>query len=164
MSPMPGRSTLITSAPMKASNCVQVGPDCTCVKSRMRTPSSALPAWPQGFDDGRGTPLLFADLAGGLCAVTMTTFFARFLAAGLMLLPADFFAGALDAFARSLDFAFVRVAIALLLSGLWPGNAVDRINAAKVERIDDEVEAFGWSCCSAQSLRYSGIQYTNSGL
>ena len=42
MSPTPGRSTLITSAPNQASSCVQVGPDCTWVKSRMRTPSSAL--------------------------------------------------------------------------------------------------------------------------
>src|SRR5271170_6088949 len=41
MSPTPGRSTLITSAPNHASNWVQVGPDCTWVKSRMRTPSSA---------------------------------------------------------------------------------------------------------------------------
>ena len=42
-SPSPARSTLMTSAPNHASSCVQVGPDCTCVKSRMRTPSSALP-------------------------------------------------------------------------------------------------------------------------
>src|SRR5664279_2980634 len=42
MSPTPGRSTLITSAPNHASNCVQVGPDWTWVKSRMRTPVSAL--------------------------------------------------------------------------------------------------------------------------
>src|SRR5258706_3360824 len=41
ISPTPGRSTLITSAPNHASNCVQVGPDWTCVKSRMRTPLSA---------------------------------------------------------------------------------------------------------------------------
>src|ERR1700758_2409857 len=41
MSPTPGRSTLITSAPNQASNCVQVGPDWTWVKSRMRTPLSA---------------------------------------------------------------------------------------------------------------------------
>src|SRR6202043_1620723 len=41
MSPTPGRSTLITSAPNHASNCVQVGPDWTWVKSRMRTPFSA---------------------------------------------------------------------------------------------------------------------------
>src|SRR5262245_5064798 len=42
-SPSPARSTLMTSAPSHASSCVHVGPDCTCVKSRMRTPSSALP-------------------------------------------------------------------------------------------------------------------------
>src|ERR1700680_2316088 len=42
ISPAPALSTLITSAPNHASNCVQVGPDCTCVKSRMRTPSNAL--------------------------------------------------------------------------------------------------------------------------
>src|SRR5262249_20147394 len=42
MSPTPGRSTLITSAPNHARSCVHVGPDWTCVKSRMRTPSSAL--------------------------------------------------------------------------------------------------------------------------
>src|SRR6202165_6256409 len=41
ISPTPGRSTLITSAPNEASNCVQVGPDWTWVKSRMRTPFSA---------------------------------------------------------------------------------------------------------------------------
>src|SRR6267142_5622951 len=41
ISPTPGRSTLITSAPNHASNCVQVGPDWTCVKSRMRMPLSA---------------------------------------------------------------------------------------------------------------------------
>src|ERR1700736_370373 len=41
ISPTPGRSTLITSAPNHASNCVQVGPDWTWVKSRMRTPLSA---------------------------------------------------------------------------------------------------------------------------
>src|SRR3954468_8294860 len=42
ISPTPGRSTLITSAPNHASNCVQVGPDWTWVKSRIRTPLSAL--------------------------------------------------------------------------------------------------------------------------
>src|SRR5438128_7379489 len=41
MSPSPAFSTLITSAPSQASSCVHVGPDCTCVKSRMRTPSNA---------------------------------------------------------------------------------------------------------------------------
>src|SRR6185369_4655065 len=42
MSPTPGRSTLITSAPNQASSCVQVGPDWTWVKSRILTPVSAL--------------------------------------------------------------------------------------------------------------------------
>src|SRR5262245_27668742 len=42
MSPTPGRSTLITSAPNQPSNCVQVGPDWTWVKSRIFTPLSAL--------------------------------------------------------------------------------------------------------------------------
>src|ERR1700722_8385480 len=41
ISPPPGRSTLITAAPSQASSCVQVGPDCTWVKSRILTPSSA---------------------------------------------------------------------------------------------------------------------------
>src|SRR5271170_64763 len=41
MSPTPGRSTLMQSAPNQARSWVQVGPDCTWVKSRMRTPSSA---------------------------------------------------------------------------------------------------------------------------
>src|SRR5659263_584877 len=41
-SPWPARSTLMTSAPNLANNWVQVGPDCTWVKSRMRTPSNAL--------------------------------------------------------------------------------------------------------------------------
>src|ERR1700677_3280488 len=42
MSPTPGRSTLITSAPNQARSWVQGGPDWTWVKSRIRTPSSAL--------------------------------------------------------------------------------------------------------------------------
>src|ERR1700686_5141645 len=66
MSPTPGRSTLITSAPNHASNCVQVGPDWTWVKSRMRTPVSALvmvllrivssPARAGGDGTGAGAP------------------------------------------------------------------------------------------------------------
>src|SRR5712692_8421032 len=54
MSPMPGRSTLITSAPNQASICVQVGPAWTWLRSRMRTPSSALPAAPHGLVEGFG--------------------------------------------------------------------------------------------------------------
>src|SRR3954463_10774240 len=42
-SPSPAFSTLMTSAPNHASSWVQVGPDCTWVKSRILTPSSALP-------------------------------------------------------------------------------------------------------------------------
>src|SRR5262245_57506869 len=75
MSPVPGRSTLITSAPNHASSCVQVGPDWTWVKSRIFTPSSALPSLPQGLDEtlGRPLPLPFAFLA--------TTFSTGFFAA-----------------------------------------------------------------------------------
>src|SRR5919106_4575737 len=40
-SPTPGRSTLITSAPMSASRQVANGPDSTCSKARILTPSSA---------------------------------------------------------------------------------------------------------------------------
>src|ERR1700682_4606194 len=93
MSPGPGRSTLITSAPNQASSCVQVGPDCTWVKSRIFTPSSALPAWPQGFVDGRGRPLL-------------TTFAAAFFGLSLTTFLADFFAAALTR-----DFTFLLLAI-----------------------------------------------------
>src|SRR5271166_1763868 len=42
MSPRPGISTLITSAPIHASSCVPVGPAWTWLKSRTRTPSKAL--------------------------------------------------------------------------------------------------------------------------
>src|ERR1700679_2389889 len=41
MSPRPGSSTLMTSAPSQASSCVQDGPDCTCVISSTRMPSMA---------------------------------------------------------------------------------------------------------------------------
>src|SRR4029450_3592098 len=43
ISPRPGGSSLMTSAPRKPSICVQDGPDCTCVISRIRTPSRAFP-------------------------------------------------------------------------------------------------------------------------
>src|SRR6185503_3293478 len=75
MSPMPGRSTLITSAPNQARSCVQVGPDCTCVKSRMRTPSSALPSLPKGLDDGFGMPFEAFAFAAGFFDFSFTTFF-----------------------------------------------------------------------------------------
>src|SRR6202790_1211394 len=79
MSPMPGRSTLITSAPNQARSWVQVGPDCTWVKSRMRTPSSALPASPYGLLDGRGRPLDTAFFVAVFFDFSFTTFFAAVL-------------------------------------------------------------------------------------
>src|SRR5436305_1002313 len=100
MSPTPGRSILITSAPIQASSCVQVGPDCTCVKSRMRTPSSALPACPNGLAEGFGSPLpfflatsftIFFDFAAAFFVAFFAGFAALFFAlamgpSGLLLL------------------------------------------------------------------------------
>src|SRR5215470_7850561 len=90
MSPTPGRSILITSAPNHASSCVQVGPDCTWVKSRIRTPSSAFPAWPKAFEIGSGQRSPFAFGLGlatffdtGLALAFRLT--ATFLAAALLL-------------------------------------------------------------------------------
>src|SRR3954466_7362052 len=74
MSPPPGRSILITSAPSQARSWVQVGPDCTCVKSSTRTPSSALPAWPNGLLEGLGMPLpFFAAFLAGFALTSFTT-------------------------------------------------------------------------------------------
>src|SRR5262245_1035419 len=96
MSPTPGRSTLITSAPSQASSWVQVGPDCTCVKSRMRTPVRALPASPQPLVDGRGRcPLPFAFLAVAALDLSFTTFLEAALA---LPLPLDFLRVAIDVF------------------------------------------------------------------
>src|SRR6187455_3261266 len=66
MSPVPGRSTLITSAPNQASSWVQVGPDWTCVKSRILMPSSALPSLPQGLLEYFGA--LETSLSAGFLA------------------------------------------------------------------------------------------------
>src|SRR3569832_2163092 len=108
MSPMPGRSTLITSAPNQARSCVQVGPDCTCVKSRMRTPWSALPSRPNGFDDGFGKfedlPLPFT-----LATALATTFFALFTALATTVRRAGFLAA---------DFAFLAVFFAVFFDFL----------------------------------------------
>src|SRR6516164_5320938 len=81
MSPTPGRSTLITSAPSQANSCVQVGPDCTCVKSRIRTPVRALPSCPYGLVEGCGAPL----------CLPLVLFFALRAAASFTTLRADFF-------------------------------------------------------------------------
>src|SRR5215467_9801109 len=87
ISPAPARSTLITSAPNHASSWVQVGPDCTCVKSRMRTPSSALPSLPHGFLDGGLVEAL------GVLATSFSAGFLAGLALALsLLLPLAFFA------------------------------------------------------------------------
>src|SRR6476469_3396318 len=88
MSPTPGRSTLITSAPSQARSCVQVGPDCTWVKSRMRTPVSALPSCPYGLLDARDKPLCLP-----LCLSLVLPFALR-AAASFTTLRADFFAAA----------------------------------------------------------------------
>ena len=53
---------------------MQVGPDCTWVKSRILTPSSALPAWPYGLLEGFGRPLPSA-FAAGFFDFSFTTFF-----------------------------------------------------------------------------------------
>src|ERR1700740_778594 len=100
MSPMPGRSTLMTSAPRYARSCVQVGPDCTWVKSRIFTPASALPACPHGLVLGRGRPLP-DDFAGPFLAFRLMTFFDDFFADTLALAALDF------AFATFLRFAIV---------------------------------------------------------
>src|SRR6185369_3782618 len=59
-----------------------VGPDCTCVKSSTRTPSSALPALPKGLLDGRRSPLaadfLAADFFAAFTAGLRTAFAFRF--------------------------------------------------------------------------------------
>src|SRR5690348_476469 len=114
MSPMPGRSILITSAPNQARSWVQVGPDCTCVKSRMRTPCSALPSMPNGFGDGLGRPLPFAFAATFFFA--LRTVFAAFTA-----LRAGFRAAAFVFFAV-LDF-FLAIKVLHCLAAVMPAQA-----------------------------------------
>src|ERR1700691_3808193 len=63
----------------------------------MRTPSSALPAWPHGFVLGRGRPWPLAAFAAAFFGLNFTTF--------REILLADFFATAL------VLAAFLRVAI-----------------------------------------------------
>src|SRR5215216_4840730 len=120
ISPTPGRSILITSAPSQARSWVQVGPDWTWVKSRMRTPSSALPACPHGRVLGFGNPLaaalraplpprFFAPLAEAVLALgrSATTFLPG--ARRLALRVATILARA--AVAAVFFFAFLRVAM-----------------------------------------------------
>src|ERR1700740_212633 len=76
ISPTPGRSTLITSAPNHASNWVQVGPDWTWVKSRMRTPLSAFVIFFSPWiycrhARQRGHPLITVDSVGHSLGLTI---------------------------------------------------------------------------------------------
>src|SRR5580698_2183540 len=105
MSPWPGRSTLITSAPNQARSCVQVGPDWTCVKSRILTPSSALPSWPHAFFDIFGAEALAAFFG----ATSFTTFFEAAFAFSFFSLALAF------AFFSFLSFFFAMVVPLLLL-------------------------------------------------
>src|SRR5436190_2249637 len=61
MSPLPARSTLMTSAPMSASRCVPKGPAAACSKARTRMPLSADsgigPGLREGADVRRICPL-----------------------------------------------------------------------------------------------------------
>src|SRR5919106_4952494 len=52
ISPRPGASILMTSAPSQAISCVQDGPDCTCVISNTRTPVNACPMAPLFSSNG----------------------------------------------------------------------------------------------------------------
>src|SRR5919106_6403877 len=101
MSPVPGRSTLITSAPNQARSCVQVGPDWTWVKSRIFTPSSALPAWPYGLAEGFGSPLAAAFALDALAAGFFDFSFTTFFVAALVLALALVLAFAFEAFFRT---------------------------------------------------------------
>src|SRR5215467_4423171 len=119
MSPVPGRSTLITSAPNHARSCVQVGPDWTCVKSRIRTPSRALPSWPQGWVEG----LDAADLA-----------------VALALLGADFFVAIFDPPNLFLAKHALRVEVAdaaALAAGRRVDHRVDESGLARIHRLVD---------------------------
>src|ERR1051326_2265305 len=83
----------------------------------MRTPSSALPAWPHGLLDGRGMPL--ADAAAFFLGASFTTFLA------------DFFAAALA------DLRFLRVAILVPLEKFDPYGRLFLTNhALRVEVAD----------------------------
>src|SRR5262249_60890216 len=65
----------------QSSNRVHVGRGRPCLRSRMRTPSSALPAWPHGFVEGRGRLLADAAVCFG---ASFTTFLSDFFAAALV--------------------------------------------------------------------------------
>ena len=86
---------------------MQVGPDCTWVKSSTLMPSSALPAWPQGLVDGFGRPFGAAGFAATLAA--------GFFGASLHDLLAVRLLGRTLVFADGFDvLAFVRIAIVVV--------------------------------------------------
>src|SRR5262245_35853530 len=93
MSPRPGGSTLITSAPSQPRIWVAEGPAWTWLMSSTRMPSSALPALPHGLVEGFGTPA--AALAG---AAFLAIFFADFFGAFFALFFAAFFFAAIVRF------------------------------------------------------------------
>src|SRR5579883_557674 len=139
MSPWPGRSTLITSAPNHASSWVQVGPDWTLVKSRILTPSSALPSWPQGFFETLGSkpPPTWEPPASFLPTTLSAGFFAILVLA---------FALTLEAAALALPFFAIFFAIVCLLLFLQLGLRVEIADAAALAaggRIDHCVDQRG---------------------
>src|SRR3954462_10841951 len=79
----------------------------------MRTPSSALPASPQGLDDGLGRPLATAFFAAGFFAFSVTTFFAAALALGLALVLGL-------AFVLALAFLPFAIVVPLRVRLMWP--------------------------------------------
>jgi hypothetical protein len=88
----------------------------------MRTPSSALPAWPQGFDEGRGAPFA-ACVFGVRAALNPTTFRADFFVVVFLLDRVVLSA----AFLALLSALFVRVAIAVLLETSGRNHATIKI-------------------------------------
>src|SRR6185437_2919466 len=136
MSPIPGRSTLITSAPNHASSWVQVGPDWTCVKSRTFTPSSALPSLPHGLVEGALVDTLGKPLP--------LLFFATTLSAGFFTSLA--FTFTLEAAALTLAFFAIFFAILVLLLLLQLGLRIEIADAAALAaggRIDHRVDQRG---------------------
>jgi hypothetical protein len=107
----------------------------------MRTPSSALPALPHGFDEGRGPPFvagIFVVRAAFNPAAFRADFFAGdFLAADFF--AADFFldeAVLRAAFLAFLPALFVRVAIAVLLKPWGPQHAAMKVTSCAARSED----------------------------
>src|SRR5476651_1046567 len=126
MSPTPGRSTLITSAPNQASSWVQVGPDWTWVKSRIFTPSSALPSLPHGFLEGG-----LEDILGGFATSFSAGRFAGFAFALTLIFEAFalFFAFTAFFFAMFVPLFLLELALRIEIAdaaALAAGGRIDR--------------------------------------